>query len=167
MFKADLVWYKNSIIIKQHQTIWNKQYATPQKQWKNQRVSNEKTIPTLPIWCQNLKSSLAAYNFGWILLIKVSLMATGKSSASSLPHFVPTTRWNVTVILESKSMLKTGDLKTIQNWIQFFFNKKIRNWVHFLACILPDHMAHDILKEFWKNSHFENMTAVFLLSCQN
>ena len=84
---------RNSIINK-HRTISNIQVdksTTPQKHWKkNQRVSNEKTIPTLPIWCQNLKSSLAAYNFGWILLIKVSLMATGKSSASSLPHFVPT-----------------------------------------------------------------------------
>ena len=28
-------------------------------------------------------------------------------------------------------------------------------------------MAHDITKEFWKNSHFENMTAGFLLWCKN
>jgi hypothetical protein len=28
-------------------------------------------------------------------------------------------------------------------------------------------MAHDIPKEFLKNSHFENMTAGFLLRCQN
>ena len=32
---------------------------------------------------------------------------------------------------------------------------------------LPDYMAHDISKEFWKNIHFENMTAGFLLKCQN
>jgi hypothetical protein len=28
-------------------------------------------------------------------------------------------------------------------------------------------MAHDIPKEFVKNSHFEDMTAGFLLRCQN
>ena len=27
--------------------------------------------------------------------------------------------------------------------------------------------SHDITKEFWKNSHFENMRAAFLLRCQN
>ena len=30
------------------------------------------------------------------------------------------------------------------------------------TCILPHYAAHDITKEFWKNSHFENMTAGFL-----
>ena len=33
--------------------------------------------------------------------------------------------------------------------------------------MLPDYMAHDIIKEFWRNSHFENMTAGFPLRCQN
>jgi hypothetical protein len=28
-------------------------------------------------------------------------------------------------------------------------------------------MAHDIQKEFLENSHFENITAGFLLRCQN
>ena len=28
-------------------------------------------------------------------------------------------------------------------------------------------MAYEIAKEFWKNSHIENMTAGFLLRCQN
>jgi len=32
---------------------------------------------------------------------------------------------------------------------------------------LPDYMAHDIHKGFGKNIHFENMTAGFLLRCQN
>ena len=35
----------------------------------------------------------------------------------------------------------------------------------FFTCFLPDYMAHDIRKEFWKNVHFENMPAVFLLRC--
>ena len=28
-------------------------------------------------------------------------------------------------------------------------------------------MGHEATKQFWKSSHFENMTAVFLLRCQN
>ena len=46
-------------------------------------------------------------------------------------------------------------------------SEKFRNWVYFLTCILPDYMAHDIPKEFWKNIHFEKMTAGFLVRCQN
>ena len=64
-------------------------------------------------------------------------------------------------------MVKTGDLKSTQNWIQFFSNKKFRYCIYFLTCILPDYMAHDILKEFFKNSHFVDMTAGFLPRCQN
>ena len=33
--------------------------------------------------------------------------------------------------------------------------------------ISPDYVAHEITKEFGKNSHFKNMTASFHLSCQN
>ena len=43
----------------------------------------------------------------------------------------------------------------------------IQKLFHFFTCILPDYMAHGIPKEFWKSSNFENMTAVFLLRCQN
>jgi hypothetical protein len=32
---------------------------------------------------------------------------------------------------------------------------------------LPHYVSHEILKEFWKNSHFENMRADFLRRCQN
>ena len=49
----------------------------------------------------------------------------------------------------------------------FLFYKKFKNWFSFFTCILPNYVAHDIIKEFWKNCHFENMTAVFLLRCQN
>ena len=35
------------------------------------------------------------------------------------------------------------------------------------TCILPDYMTHDITKEFWKNRHFENITAGFPLKYQN
>ena len=58
--------------------------------------------------------------------------------------------------------LKSDLLKTIQISIQLFLNKKFKNGFYFFTCILPDYVAHDILKEFWKNIHFENMRAVFL-----
>ena len=35
------------------------------------------------------------------------------------------------------------------------------------TCILSDYMAHDSSKKFLKNIHFANMTASFLLRCQN
>ena len=38
---------------------------------------------------------------------------------------------------------------------------------YYFTYILPDYVAHEITKEFLKNSHFENMTASFLLRCQN
>ena len=48
--------------------------------------------------------------------------------------------------------------------------KKIHDWewwiiqilFHFFTCIFRYYVAHEIFKEFWKNSHFENMTASFL-----
>ena len=36
----------------------------------------------------------------------------------------------------------------------------------FFSCILPDYVSHESPKEFWKNSHFENMRADFLRRCQ-
>ena len=42
-----------------------------------------------------------------------------------------------------------------------FINEKFKKIFNFFTCILPNNVAHDITKEFWKNSHFENMTAVF------
>ena len=38
---------------------------------------------------------------------------------------------------------------------------------YFFICIFHDYMGHDSNKEFWKNTHFENMTAGFLLRYQN
>ena len=46
-------------------------------------------------------------------------------------------------------------------------SQNVQNWFYFFTCILPDYVAHDITKEFWKNSNFENMRAVFVLRCQN
>ena len=49
----------------------------------------------------------------------------------------------------------------------FYLVKKIKNLSYSFTCILPDCVANEITKEFWKNSHFENRRAGFLLGCQN
>ena len=38
--------------------------------------------------------------------------------------------------------------------------------VLFFTYILPNYVPHESQKEFWKNSHFENKRAGFLLMCQ-
>ena len=54
------------------------------------------------------------------------------------------------------------------NLFQYFsLMKSSKNKFYFLTCILPDYVAHKSSKFFWKNIHFENMRAGFLLSCQN
>ena len=54
-----------------------------------------------------------------------------------------------------------------QKFYQFFINKKFKKILYFLICILPNYAPHEITKEFWKNSQFENMMTDFLLRCQN
>ena len=44
---------------------------------------------------------------------------------------------------------------------------KVEKSYSFFTCILLNYVPHEIIKEFWKNSHFENMSAGFLLRCQN
>ena len=46
-------------------------------------------------------------------------------------------------------------------------SEKLRKQFCFLTCISPDYVADKSFKEFWKNSHFKNMRADFLRSCQN
>ena len=61
-----------------------------------------------------------------------------------------------------------SDLKRIrQKFYQFFINEKFKKILNFFTCILPNYVPHEITKEFWKNSHFENVRADFLLRCQN
>ena len=50
---------------------------------------------------------------------------------------------------------------------QFFINKNWKKKVLFFTFILPNYVPHEITKEFWKNSQFENMLTGFLLRCQN
>ena len=54
-----------------------------------------------------------------------------------------------------------------QKFYQFFIKEKLKKTFYFLTYILPNYVLHDITKEFWKSSHFENMTAGFLLRSQN
>ena len=63
-------------------------------------------------------------------------------------------------------------LDSYSKWIrqkcyQFFIKKKLKQTFCFPTCILPNYVPHEITKEFWKNSHFENMRAGFLLRCLN
>ena len=46
-------------------------------------------------------------------------------------------------------------------------HEKLRKQFCFLTCILPDYVAHESFKEFWKNGHFENMRADFIRRGQN
>ena len=50
-----------------------------------------------------------------------------------------------------------------QKLCQLFINEKLKKMIYFFTCILPYYVTHEITKEFWKNSYFENMTAGFLL----
>ena len=54
-----------------------------------------------------------------------------------------------------------------QKCYQFFINKKLKKIFYIFTCILPNYVPHEITKEFWKNSHFENITAGFILRSQN
>ena len=54
-----------------------------------------------------------------------------------------------------------------QKCCQFFIKEKLKKTFYFLTCILPNYVPHEITKEFWKSSHFWNVTACFLLRCQN
>ena len=54
-----------------------------------------------------------------------------------------------------------------QKFFKEFINKKFIKWLYSFTCILPDYVCHESSKEFWKNTYFENMRAVFLLRFQN
>ena len=58
--------------------------------------------------------------------------------------------------------LNSDSKRKAQKYIQNFISKKFRKQFYFLTCILPDYVVHESLKEFWQNSHFENMRAGFL-----
>ena len=66
------------------------------------------------------------------------------------------------MVFLSTWFLKSDSKRKAQNYIQNFVSKKFREQFYFLTYILPDNVFHESIKEFWQNSHFENMRAGFL-----
>jgi hypothetical protein len=58
-------------------------------------------------------------------------------------------------------------MKMTKVYSKMLLMKSLRNSFYLFTCILPDYASHESPKEFWKNSHFENMRADFLRRCQN
>ena len=69
--------------------------------------------------------------------------------------------------VSSQSKYRLMHEKRDKSIIKNFISKKFRKWFYFFTCILPNYLIHKSQKEFWKNSHFENTRAGFLLRCQN
>jgi hypothetical protein len=70
--------------------------------------------------------------------------------------------------LQSNLRLNFDWKRIRQKCYQIFKNEKFKKIFHLFTCILPNYVPHKITKEFWKISHFCNMTAgFFLLRCQN
>ena len=65
------------------------------------------------------------------------------------------------IFLNSNNSNRPVHKKYDSSKLKNFINEKFKKIFNFFTCILPNNVAHDITKEFWKNSHFENMTAVF------
>ena len=68
---------------------------------------------------------------------------------------------------DRKNSNKVCPIENNTNLDSIFYLVKVQKLLLFFYLHLTWLLAHDITKEFWKNSHFENMRAVFLLSCQN
>ena len=63
--------------------------------------------------------------------------------------------------------IKTGRLKMSQLSILFLSYENLRKCFILFTYIPIDYLVHEITKEYWKNSHFGNMRAGFLLKYQN
>ena len=50
-----------------------------------------------------------------------------------------------------------GVIKSGDKSISKILIEKNQNFFYSFTCIFPDYMGHEITKEFWKNSHSENM----------
>ena len=97
-----------------------------------------------------------------------------KNAAHSpnMPDFPPKTGMSYTMLerfvkwvetLPENIYLDSYSKRMSQKWYQLFINEELKKLIYFFTCILPYYVTHEITKEFWKNSHFENMTAGFLL----
>ena len=71
------------------------------------------------------------------------------------------------ILFSSPLVLKTGRARRSQFYNQNFSWLKVQKLFNFFTCILLDYVVINSLKNFEKISIFDNMTAVFLLRCQN
>ncbi len=74
-----------------------------------------------------------------------------------------TTLWTLKTIRFTKEWELEKETKVNT---EFLLKKKFRNHLCLFICILPDYMANDSSKKLFKNIHFENTRAGFLLRCQ-
>ena len=84
----------------------------------------------------------------------------GKNFLALMVRKIPYSHFLLTVISHSNYS------KSIRKWIlqkcyQFFINEKLKQTSHFFSSILRNYGSNEITKEYWKNIHFENMTAVY------
>mgnify|MGYP007048378678 CR=1 FL=1 len=84
--------------------------------------------------------------------------------------------WQMTIKTLITSPFKSSNLEMLytpfrnerDNLFHYFsVMKSSKNKFYFFTCILPDYVAHESPKEFWKNIDFENVRAGFLLRWQN
>ena len=79
---------------------------------------------------------------------------------------------NLIFVLAYISFLELHNLETLirnksdKSFINFFINEKFKKVFYFFIWILSNYVSHEIIKEFWKNSHFENVRADFLRRCK-
>ena len=119
-----------------------------------------------------VKTQILIHNFVWIFTLK--------KNASHFAEIFPVKTWlylilpvkiqnstQLSGLFLSKSKYRPVRKKYDSFKLKIFINKKFWKPFYFFTCILPDYVAHDITKEFWKNRHFENMTAGFLHRRQN
>ena len=95
----------------------------------------------------------------WVNLEKFSTL----NAQLSVPNLIISRDLNYQ---ESKPMCHKlrSEMNQTKVHLQKFINEKA---FYFFTCIFPDYVSQEGLKEFWKNSHFENMRADFLRRCQN
>ena len=99
----------------------------------------------------------------WTMLSQVTLIKT-PSLDLILFTLVPTYHWRG---WKPKTSHKDWPAKKVTIFNTIVHLVKTSENILFFACILPDYVADEITKEFWKNSHFENMRVDFPLRCQN
>ena len=92
-----------------------------------------------------------------------SSLSRDNSNKENAERFSPI----IIFLLLRVATVKSWEQKRSQFAVLFFYLVKSQKISYSFTWILPDYVAHEITQEFWKNSYFKNMTASFLLRCQN